>query len=213
MKAVFFLVALLWLSGTRLIAAISIGNTPEWLAHEAALIIEGVPQHAEVRHLVGDRWLTTVQFRISKRFKGPLTAGDLVTVTSIDSKGQTDQMDLAKAVTKKRSVLVLATAAENTFPETDGLYIFVAHFWNRPVFYADEPVKYIYTEAGASIQAYAELRQRMEAQIAREVALIHRNWPGTIVKRQIGAEYGTDAQKQLYAGSAVLIDTVEYREP
>jgi hypothetical protein len=213
MKIAYFVVVLFTLSTTQLIAALSFGSTPEWLAHEAALTFEGVPQHVEVKHLIGDRWLTTVQFRIDKRIKGPLSAGELVTVTSIDDTGRTDQMDLASAVPKKRKVLVMATIAENTFPETDGRYIFLGHFWNRPVFYTDEPVKWVYTEVGESIQAYADLLRRIEAQTAKEAELIRRHWRGTIVKRQIGAEWGTDAQKELYAGSAVLIVTVEYKEP
>jgi hypothetical protein len=164
--------------------------------------------------LIGGRWLTTVQFRIDKRIKGPLAVGDLVTVTSIDSKGRTDQMDLASAVTKKRSVLVLATVAEHTFPETDGRYIFLGHFWNRPVFYTDEPVEGVYTEAGASIEAYADLIRRIEAQVAKETDLIRRYWRGKIVRREIAAEWGTDVQKQLYGGreSAVIV-TIEYKEP
>jgi hypothetical protein len=109
--------------------------------------------------------------------------------------------------------LVLATIAENTFPETDGLYIFLPHFWNCPVFYADEPVKWIYTEAGAAIRDYSEVLKRIEAQSTKEAGLIQRYWLGNIVQRQIWAKWGTEAQKELYAGSAVLIQSLEYKEP
>lgn len=122
-------------------------------------------------------------------------------------------MDLAGAVAKKRSVLVLATVAENTFPETDGLYLFLPHSWNRPVFYADEEAKKIYNEKGAAIKSYAELLARIEEQCQKEAGLKRRYWPGLIVEKQIGAEWGSDATRELYAGSAVLISTLEYQEP
>lgn len=197
----------------HLAAELTSGSTPEWLAHQASLSFVGVPQRVSVSHLTGDRWLTTVQFRIDKLIKGPLSVGDLVTVTSIDYKGQTDPMDLNSAVGRKRDVLVLATIAEHTFPETDGLYIFLPHFWNCPVFYADEPVKWIYTEAGAAIRDYSEVLKRIEAQSTKEAALIGRYWPGKIVQKQIDANWGTEAQKELYAGSGVLIQSLEYKEP
>jgi len=122
-------------------------------------------------------------------------------------------MDLNSAVRTKRDVLVLATIAENTFPETDGLYIFLPHFWNCPVFYADEPVKWIYTEAGGAIRDYSEVLKRIKAQSIKEADLVRRYWPGKIVQRQIEAEWGTEAQKELYGGGAVLIQSLEYREP
>ncbi len=122
-------------------------------------------------------------------------------------------MDLNSAVGRKREVLVLATIAENTFPETDGLYIFLPHFWNCPVFYADESVKWIYTEAGEGIRDYTEVLKRIVAQSAKEAELVRRYWPGKIVQRQIDAKWESDAEKELYAGSAVLIQSLEYREP
>ena len=213
MRSLFLTAILIALCSGRLAAALSFGSTPEWLSHQASLSFVGVPQRVVVSHLIGDRWLTTVQFRIHKRIKGPLSDGDLVTVTSIDSKGRTDQMDLKSAVEKKRDVLVLATIAQNTFPETDGMYIFLPHFWNRPVLYADEPVKRIYTEAGRAIRDYSEVLKRIEAQSAKEAELVRRYWPGKIVQRQIDAKWGTEAQKELYGGSAVLIQSLEYQEP
>ena len=213
MRSFVLTVIMIALCSGRLVAALSFGSTPEWLAHQASLSFVGVPQRVAVSHLIGDRWLTTVQFRIDKRIKGPLSVGDFVTVTAIDSKGRTDQMDLKSAVGRKRDVLVLANIAENTFPETDGLYIFLAHFWNCPVFYADEPVKWIYTEAGVAIRDYSEVLRRIEAQSAKEVGLMRRYWPGKIVQRLIKAEWETEAQKELYCGSAVLIQSLEYKEP
>ena len=194
-------------------AAIMVGFTPEVLAHDASLIFVGVPQRAESRHLRGDRWVTSVQFRIDRRIKGPLSVGDFVTVMSIDWKDRTDQIDLVGAVGKKRSVLVLCTVAEHTFPETDGLYQFLPHFWNRPAFYADEPVKWIYTETGVAIRDYAEVLKRIEAQCAKEADLRNRYWKGEIVRREIKAQDGTDAMKELFAMSAVLIITIEYKDP
>jgi hypothetical protein len=213
MRSLFLVAIMIFLSSGRLVAALSFGSTPEWMAHQASLSFVGVPQRVVVSHLIGDRWLTAVQFRIDRRIKGPLSVGDLVTVTSIDSKGRTDQMDLNSAVGRKRDVLVLATIAENTFPETDGLYIFLPHFWNCPVFYADEPVKWIYTEAGAAIRDYSEVLKRIQAQSTKEAELIRRYWSGKIVQKQIYAEWGTEAQKDLYGGSAVIIQSLEYKEP
>jgi len=201
------------LYSSHLLASLSFGSTPEWLAHKSSLTFIGVPLHVSVTHLIGDRWLTTVQFRIDRLIKGPLSVGDVVTVTSIDSKGGTDQMDLDSAAKKKRAVLVLATIAEHTFPETDGLYIFLPHFWNRPVFYVDEPVKWIYAEAGNALRDYADVLKRIEAQSTKETDLIRRYWAGKIVERQIDAAWGSEAQKELYAGSAVIIQSIEYKEP
>ena len=212
MHSPFLIAIMIAFSSGRLVAALSFGSTPEWLAHKASLSFVGVPQRVVVSHLMGDRWLTTVQFRIDRRIKGPLSAGDLVTVTSIDDKGRTDQMDLNGAVGKKRNVLVLATIAENTSPETDGRYIFLPHFWNCPVFYADEQVKWVYTEAGDAIRTYSEVLKRIVSQSIKEADLIGRYWPGKIVRREIIAEWGTDAEKELYAASAVLIVSLEYVE-
>lgn len=213
MRSLFLITIMVALCSTRLVASLSFGSTPEWLAHKASLSFVGVPQRVVVSHLIGDRWLTTVQFRIDRRIKGPLSAGDLVTVTSIDDKGGTDQMDLNGAVEKKRNVLVLATIAEHSFPETDGLYIFLPHFWNCPVFYSDEPVKWVYTEAGVAIRDYSEVLKRIVAQSIKEAELVGRYWPGKIVQRQIGAKDESDAEKELYAGSAVLIQSLDYKEP
>ncbi len=207
------MIALLALTSSLSVAAITYGDTPEWLAHRAALIFEGVPQHVETKPLIGDQWLTSAQFRISKRIKGPLDVGDLITVVTFDSKDRADPMDLAGAVARKRITLVLATIAEHSFPETDGRYIFLRHFWNCPVFYADEPVKWIYTETGSSIEAYADLLRRIEAQTTKETALIQQYWPGKIVRHDIEAKYGTDAFKQLYALSAVFVRSIEYQGP
>ena len=107
---------------------------------------------------------------------------------------------------------MLATIAEHTFPETDGLYIFLPHFWNRPAFYPDEPVKYTYTEAGVSIRDYSEVLKRIMAQSTKEAGLVQRYWPGTIVQRQFDAEFESDAAKELYGGSSVIIKSLEYRE-
>jgi hypothetical protein len=198
---------------TRLFAEIMTGATPEWMAHKAALIFVGVPQKTEVKHLLGDRWVTRVQFRIDQRIKGPLSGGDLVTVFSLDWTGRTDQMHLAGAVEKKRSVLVFAVVAEHSFPEADGRYEFLPHFLDRHSFFADELPKCIYAQTGAAIRGYDVLLKRVQEQVAKQAGLMARGWRGKIIERLIDAGDETDAFKELYSLSSVDLRSIEYKEP
>lgn len=208
------LIAIYFLSsGSTLNAALAFGITPEWLSHKSAVVFEGTPEKVSVYHLVGDRWITEARFSVVRRLKGPVTESDLITIRSIDWAGRTDQMGLKDAITKKRKVLVMASIAANTFPETDGHYIFVTHFWNRPIIYADEEAKYIYTESGAALRAYPEILKRVEAQITKESQLMRGYWKGQIVEKQVEAAYDSQAYKDLFAMSAVLIVLPEYKEP
>ena len=208
------LVAICFLISARSsLAAVAFGVTPEWLSHQSSIIFEGTPEKITIYHLVGDRWITEARFAVARRLKGPVSEGDSITVRSIDWKDRTDQMGLTDAVTRKRRVLVMASIAEHTFPETDGHYIFVTHFWNRPVIYADEEAKYIYTETGAAVRAYPEILKRVEAQVTKESQLVHSYWRGQIVEKQLGAPDDSQAYRDLFSMSAVLIIVPEYKEP
>lgn len=213
MKRYILALGLIAFTATNAGAAIMMGYAPEALSHDAEVIFEGTPVSANTKHLIGDRYVTSVRFRVETRIKGPLSAGDTVSIMSLDWKGRTDLMDFVTAVTKKRKVLVLAKPAKNSFREAEGLYEFVPHFWNRPAFYTDEPVKWIYDEKGAAIRTYKELLSRIEAQCAKEADLLWRNWTGTISRLDVDAPWGTDACTELFAMSAVLVRTIEYLEP
>ncbi len=209
MKSTWLCILAFLLCSARLDARIAAGCTPEFLAHEAGLVFEGVPQHVDVAYLNNNRWLATVQFRVEKRIKGPLAVGDLVTVISKDWMERIDRTELEEASTKKQSVLVLAAVAQNTSRETDGRYVFLLS-GNSRVFYPDRPVKRIYTESGAAIRSYAEVVKRAEAQVAKESQLMIGTSPLRAVRREIEIGWDTDAFKDLYSLSAVLVLTVEY---
>lgn len=204
---------LLFLGPGRLWAELSYAATPEWLAHEAALAFVGVPQRVEFTHRGGECWVAAVQFRIDRRIKGPLSVGDVVTVRSIQFDGGTDRMGLKEAVARKREVLVLATVAENSYPETDGSYLFLKQEAMDSLYYADEPVKSVYSAEGKAIRTYSELLQHVIGQGTREADLERQSWRGEIVEKRVEAEVETDAVKDLYNGSAVILLTLEYREP
>lgn len=203
-----FIVAFLLFS-IHLNASIASGCTPEFLAHESALVFEGIPQRVDVTYLNDNRWLASVQFRIEKRIKGPLSAGDLVTVISSDWMERIDRTELEEAFTKKQRVLVLATVAKNRSREANGRYVFLLSA-NGRVFYMDKPVKQIYTERGAAIRSCTEVVKRMEAQVATESELMNGPIPLRVVRRDIEVGWDTDAYKDLYSMSPVHVLTVEY---
>jgi len=179
------------------------------MAHDAALVFEGVPLKVEVTHHIGDVWFTKVQFRMDRRLKGPLSDGDIVTIWDIEGK---DQMDFTGAMVAKRKVLIFAKMApENIFPALYGRFMFYHHFWNRTGFYTDEPVKWIYAEAGTAIRNYGPLLTAVETQIAKEEELVGRYWSGTIIRRDIVAPDGSEAESDLYAASAVFLISIEYK--
>jgi hypothetical protein len=212
MKTFLFVLLLTLVRAVPCFGELVCGYTPEVLSHEAALIFVGVPQRAESKNPIGNRWVTVAQFRIDKMIKGPLAAGDLVTIVSLESEGLVDLMDLAGAVARKREVLVLAIEAKKAIPESGGRYVLQSHAPDRScAFYADEPVKNVYTEKGAAIREYGELLKRMEAQCAKEAGL-RRHWKGQIEKRRTTVEIDSDAFKELYSRSAVLIFVLEYKE-
>lgn len=213
MKQLLLLLLSVTFLSASLRAELSVGETPEWLAHESTLTFTGVPQHVETSPLVGERWVTRVRFKIDKCIKGALSAGDSVTVTSIDDKDTVDRMNFRNAVEKQRGVLVLATIAKNTFPRTDGIYLFLKHGLDQDVFFADEPAQRIYDAEGKALRDYREVLQRIEMQTRKEAELVKNRWKGQIRERRIEAEpVVSDPFKELYGGSAVLLMTIEYQE-
>ncbi|RYD34041.1 MAG: hypothetical protein EOP85_20215, partial [Verrucomicrobiaceae bacterium] len=201
MKPLLLLLSALTLLSTRLPAEPMFGATPEWLAHESALTFTGVPQNVEIIPLKG--WsMTRVRFKIEKCIKGPLSAGDVITVTSLEWEGREEEKKFRDAVENQRRVLALASIAKDSDHLIGGSYTFPLESLWRNVFFADEPVEKIYDAGGEAVRDFNEVLQRVEAQVRKEKELVGRPGFGMIREKEVEAFIrSSDAGKDLYGGS------------
>ncbi|MES2923527.1 MAG: hypothetical protein V4819_18370 [Verrucomicrobiota bacterium] len=191
-------------------ARVNIGYTPEWMAHDADLIIEGVPLSVRVDFYSGDVWFTKVKLRVTRIVKGPLTVDDEITIWDHEGK---DLMGIEKAIGPKRTLLIFAKIAKNTFPEMDGRYTFVHYPSKQATFFTDQKLEKVYAEDCSRIEDYGNLLSRAGAQVTKEYELGRRFWKGTIVMKKIEAPTSSHAFDDLYGGSAVFVPVPEYKEP
>jgi hypothetical protein len=198
------------LSAASVHARLQTGYTPEWMAHDADLIVEGVPLSVRVDYYTGDTWFTKVKLRVTRLVKGPVTVDDEITVW--DSHGK-DPMGIEKAIEPKRTILIFAKIAENRFREMDGRYTFVHYSWKQATFFADQKLENVYSEDCSRIEDYGTLVSRAAAQVAKDYELKRNYWKGTVAMKQIEAPSLSHAFRDLFAGSAVFVIVPEYKEP
>lgn len=191
-------------------ARIQNGYTPEWMAHDASLVVEAIPLDVSVSFYAGDTWFTQVRLRLANVIKGPLREGDEVTIWDYYGK---DPFDFKGAIPAKRKVLIFAKVAENTFREMDGKYVFIHYSSKQATFFADAKVKNVYSEEGSRIEDYNLLVSCAAKQVAKESELRRNHWKGTITMKPIKAQSPSDAFGDLYNGSAVYVITPDYQQP
>lgn len=213
MKPLLFALATLWLMIHPARAEIRVVSTPEWLAHDAALIFVGVPVHSSSTHQEGERSQVSIRFTIAHRLKGPLSEGDTVTVSFLTWKGDKESVDFTGAIAQKRPMLVLAKPSSHSVRETDGLYHFLPGFAPRSVFFTDEPVQKVYDENGAAIRSYVQLLKHVQDQCVKEAGLRWRYLADSIQGAQVKVTFDSDAFRENAARSIVLLNTIEYIEP
>jgi hypothetical protein len=207
---IFCVTALCLLGAVSAHARINCGFTPEWMAHDADLIIECIPLSVRVDFYAGDTWFTKVKLRVTRLVKGPVTVNDEITVWDFHDK---DPMSIEKAIAPKRTLLIFAKGAKNTFREIDGRYIFVHYDSKQISFYADQKLDKVYSEDCSRIEDYRMVLSRATAQVAKEDELRRNNWEGTIFRKDIEADSGTHAFSDLFGGSDVFVIVPDYKEP
>lgn len=205
------LLAAWFFSGLDAQARILTGYTPEWISHDADLIVEASVVSGSVTFYAGDTFFTRVRVRVSKVIKGPVSDEDEVTIWAYREK---DPMGLSKPENVGRRLLIFAKVAENTFPELDGRYVFLSHrFGQLEAYDLGAPVKFMYNEDGSRISDFATLAERVQKQVSKEYELRRAFWKGTIEMKKIEAPHLSDASRDLPGLSGTIIIAPDYKEP
>ena len=190
-------------------AEINAGYSAEWLAHAAQIVALATPVAAEVIKGPGQVSFIKTRFQIDDPLKGPLTSGDTMTV--YDWSFDSDPLKLVQASARKRRMLIFCSISEHNFPEIDGKIIFTEQHSFKSAYFADEPIRAVYTPDFRRIVRVAELVERTRAQVHHERGLLAQYWKGTVEKKSLEIPHDTEASQDLEMGSTCYLYVPEYK--
>ena len=191
-------------------AELAVAQTPEWLGHSANLIVRATPIEVGVTKGPGTVRFTRARYRVDEVLKGPLTAGDSVTI--YDYAMKPDPLDLTAAVKAARPMLVFAEVAEDRHEEINGRYVVMLQHRPGSAFFLDGPVAGLYTGDGQRLTRWDDVLDRVRAQVAqeRQFRRVHRQ--GRVAEERRDAATGSDAFRDLYSGSDVIVRVPAYHD-
>ena len=209
MKAVLSLTLCLVLSSVGS-AEVTGGYTVEWLSHESDLAARATPSDVEHVKGPGEVEFTKMRFRLDEVIKGPLSAGDTVTVYDY-SYNKRDAFGFAKAKQDKKQLLVFAVVAQHQFKQIDGKYVLTQTREFKSAYCPGSTITRLFTPEFDLVTEFEDLLERTRSQVRREADLRRRYWKGTIVKKRAEVPWNSEAHRHLYSGSGCYLLVPEYR--
>jgi hypothetical protein len=196
---------------SAVLADINIGHSAEWLSHQSTVIGIAIPEEVGNVKGPGQVWFTRVRFVMNDVIKGPVTAGDKITVYDF-SYNTNDVLNLAEASKAKTPLLLFCTVGKDLFHEIDGRYVLTETHQFKSAYYQGVSVSKLYTPDFHFVADFADLLKRTRAQVDREKDHRIRHLMGTVERGELEVPFESKIHRSLYAGSSCYIWVPVYKE-